>query len=329
MAALLGFAPQGDEYVLPRPAGWPKPVYNFKKHPLTRSKIALGRRLFYETLLSRDNTISCNSCHLAATAFTHIDHNLSHGIEGRIGNRNSPALMNLAWSRSLMWDGAIAHIDEQAQTPITNPLEMDSNMDAVVARLRTAPAYRQQFFAAFGDSAITAPQAMQALSQFMLTMVSADARYDKVMAGTATFSPREAHGYSVFQAHCATCHAGPLFTSGGFEYNGLLADDALTDAGRMKLTYRREDSLKFKVPTLRNIEVTYPYMHDGRFRNLQMVLLHYSEHVTAGPSLSAKLPGSLHLPEQDKSDVILFLKTLTDEAFLKNKDFLYTDATTL
>lgn len=329
MAWLVGFSVAGDECNLPQPDGWPKPAYNLKKHPLSRAKVTLGRRLFYETLLSRDNTISCSSCHLPATAFTHIDHNLSHGIEGKIGVRNSPALMNLAWSKTLMWDGAINHLDEMAQTPITNPLEMDEQMDHVAAKLRAAQGYGEQYRTAFGDSAITGERTMQALAQFMLTLVSTQSKYDKVMAGAATFTAREADGYNVFKAHCGTCHTEPLFTNGGYENNGLEMDSSLSDIGRMKVTHRRSDSLKFKVPTLRNVEVTFPYMHDGRFRNLQMVVLHYSEHVQVGPTLSNKLPGSLKLTGQERGDLVLFLKTLTDEEFLKNKDFLYTQSSAL
>jgi len=305
------------------PDGWPKPAYDFRKHPLTAGKVALGRRLFYEPGLSRDSTISCSSCHLSYTGFTHIDHNLSHGIRGRIGIRNSPALQNLAWSSSFMWDGAVAHIDEQAQKPVSNPLEMDESMGNVVRKLNNITAYRAAFYDAFADSAITAGALQQALGQFMLTLVSANAKYDKVMRGETTFTAREAHGYELFKANCASCHTEPLFTNGGFENNGLRPDSALNDMGRMKITGRPADSLKFKVPSLRNVEVTYPYMHDGRFRNLQMVLFHYTESVMQSPTLSPELRRKLNFTEQDKNDIVLFLKTLTDEQFLKNPDFQY------
>ncbi|MES2701507.1 MAG: cytochrome c peroxidase [Bacteroidota bacterium] len=323
LVCLLAFRGR-QQYLPPVPAAWPKPAYNFRQHPLSEHKVALGRRLFNDPLLSRDGTISCSSCHLQYTAFTHIDHNLSHGIEGRIGSRNSPALMNLAWSKSFMWDGAITHLDEQAQVPITNPLEMDDTMEHVVARLQAAVGYPQAFATAFGDTIVTAKRLMEAMSQFMLTLVSANSKYDKVIAGEAIFSERENHGYLLFKEHCATCHTEPLFTNGAFEYNGLLPDPALNDIGRMKVTGKRSDSLKFKVPTLRNIEVTYPYMHDGRFRNLQMVLFHYNDDIKPNTLLSHKLNTSKRLSEQDKSDIILFLKTLTDEEFLRNKNFSYT-----
>ncbi len=317
---LLSFSRKpADRFVVP--AGWPKPAYNFKKNPLDPQKVELGKRLFDETLLSRDNTISCNSCHAQYTAFAHTDHSLSHGIEGKIGSRNSPALMNLAWSNSFMWDGSVTQLDLQAQKPITNPLEMDETMVHVVAKLKATSNYPDLFFRAFGDSQITGDMIMQSLSQFMLTLVSANAKYDRVMNGTDTFTKREANGYALFKQDCAACHKEPLFTNGQFENNGLALDESLADGGRVKVTHNNADSLKFKVPTLRNIEVTYPYMHDGRFRNLQMVLFQYSEHVQQSSTLSVHLQKKLALSEQDKGDIILFLKTLTDEEFLKNKKF--------
>lgn len=318
LVGLFSFSAETDNYT---PVGWPKPRYDFRKHPLADAKVQLGRKLFYETLLSRDNTISCNSCHTQYNAFTHADHSLSHGIGGQIGTRNSPALMNLAWSASLMWDGAIQHIDRQAKTPISNPIEMNESMDTVVERLNARFSYRSLFFNAFGDSVVTEDGVMEALSQFMLTMVSANAKYDRVMKKADTFTAREANGYALFRQHCGSCHVEPLFTNGGFENNGLKPDASLYDCGRAKVTGKKADSFKFKVPTLRNVEVTYPYMHDGRFRNLQMVLFHYSEQVHPGATLSHKLPGKLLFTEVEKADIILFLKTLTDEQFLRDKRF--------
>lgn len=320
VVGLLSFRNSLDGYT---PKGWPKPVYDFKHHPLKQEKVELGRRLFAETLLSRNNTISCVSCHLQYSAFTHSDHTLSHGIDGRIGTRNSPALMNLAWSNSLMWDGAIQHLDQQAKSPISNVLEMDCNMDTVVARLEAEEDYRAMFSKAFGDSLVTAERVMQSLSQFMLTMVSANSKYDRVMNGADTFNEREAHGYTLFKQHCAACHKEPLFTNGEFENNGLMPDTSMKDYGRVKVTGKAVDSFKYKVPTLRNVEVSYPYMHDGRFRNLQMVLFHYSEKVYASSTLSRKLPGKLSLTDKERTDIVVFLRTLTDEAFLRDKKFTY------
>jgi len=305
------------------PAGWPQPVYVFKTNPLRKESIYLGRILFHDPILSRDYTISCASCHLPQTAFTHVDHSLSHGIEGRIGMRNSPALMNLAWSRYFMWDGAVNHLEVQPLAPISNHDEMDDNLAHVVEKLNQSKPYRSLFKAAYGDSLVTGQRTLKAISQFMLSLVSCTSKYDQVKAGKASFSPLEAQGYLLFKRSCSSCHTEPLFTNGGFENNGLALDTNLKDLGRMKITHRSSDSLKFKVPSLRNIEVSYPYMHDGRFRNLAMVLFHYSDGIIQSPTLSPVLKNKLPLNEADKNALIAFLKTLTDEAFLHNPEYGY------
>ena len=155
----------------------------------------------------------------------------------------------------------------------------------------------------------------------MLTFVSADAKYDRVMRGETTFNEWETRGYALFRTNCASCHREPLFTNGEFENNGLPVDTTLNDEGRMKLTHKESDRGKFKVPTLRNVEVTYPYMHDGRFKNLQMVLFHYTNGMVQSAALSPQLRRPIVLTEEDKRDLIAFLKTLTDDSFLHNPDF--------
>ncbi|MEN9613267.1 MAG: hypothetical protein RLZZ628_4081 [Bacteroidota bacterium] len=315
----------GDNGLFQIPKGWQKPVYDFKKNPLSEAKIELGRALFYDPRLSKDNTISCASCHLAQTAFTHVDHDLSHGIQGRIGTRNAPALMNLAWQQHFMWDGAIPHLDVQSLAPITHPKEMDETLENVVAKLQKTKNYPPLFQQAFGDSLLTGEHTLKAIAQFMLTLVSADSKYDKVQRGEAgiAFNPYEARGYELFKTHCSSCHTEPLFTNHTFENNGLTMDSTLMDMGRMLVTKRPKDAQKFKVPTLRNVEVSYPYMHDGRFPNLQMVLFHYTETVQQSPTLSDALKKKLLLSADDKRDLIAFMKTLTDEAFLQNPKFQF------
>lgn len=305
------------------PKGWPDPSYNFKKTPLNEQQIELGRTLFYDPILSKDSTISCSSCHLQYTAFTHIDHSLSHGIEGKIGTRNSPALVNLAWSKTLMWDGAITHINEQARAPITNALEMDERMEHVVEKLQASARYPSVFYDAFGDSVIKAELVLKAIGQYMLTLVSADAKYDSVKRGDAQFTEVENRGYAIFRKSCSSCHAEPLFTNGGFENNGLIVDGDLKDIGRMKVTKDPLDSLKFKVPTLRNIQYSYPYMHDGRFKNLNQVLNSYAMGVQQSTTLNPKLAKGIYLTAEQKGDLIAFLFTLTDKSFLHNPKFAY------
>lgn len=307
------------------PSGWPEPVYNFKKNALDSSIVFLGRVLFYDPVLSADNTISCASCHSPYNAFTHSDHALSHGIKDRIGTRNSPVLINLAWSSSFMWDGAVNHLDVQALAPLENHLEMDETLPGVLKKLGAQERYRKLFKAAYGTEKITGERFLKALSQFMLTLVSADSKYDQVMRQEAgvQFTEQESKGYALFKQHCASCHTEPLFTSNGFQNNGLEPDSVLHDVGRMKVTGNPADSLRFKVPTLRNIERSAPYMHDGRYRNLQMVLFHYSSNIHASPTLAPALKQGIPLEEEDKRNLITFLKTLTDNRFLNNKQFQY------
>jgi cytochrome c peroxidase len=294
--------------LLAYPSSWPEPVL---QAPLTEEGIALGRRLFHDPVLSRDSTISCSSCHLSYTAFSHVDHRLSHGIGDSIGTRNAPALMNLAWNRSFMWDGAVNHIDVQALAPISHPAEMGEDIAHVVAKLQRSGTYPAAFRAAFGEGAITGERLLKALSQFQLTLVSAGSKYDRVIAGRDTFSSQELSGHALFLAHCNSCHTAPLFTNGGFASNGLPVDPDLMDLGRMRITGDRADSLLFKVPTLRNIEYSRPYMHDGRFRTLREVLTHYST--------DFHVPGAEAMPafsSDQRTDLLAFLLTLSDRDFV-------------
>ena len=307
------------------PQSWPEPVYNFRKNPLDSATIQLGRTLFYDPVLSADSMISCASCHSPYNAFTHIDHALSHGVKDRIGTRNSPVLINLAWGKSFMWDGAVNHLDMQALAPLENHLEMDEKLPHVIQKISRQEKYRRLFRAAFHSEDITGERFLKAISQFMLTLVSSDSKYDRVMRGDnrAAFTEREQKGYELFKQHCASCHSEPLFTNQTFQNNGLDPDSVLMDIGRMKVTRKKADSLKFKVPTLRNIERSAPYMHDGRYRSLQMVLFHYSSDIHSSPTLAPQLRNGIRLSEEEKTQVIAFLKTLTDNTFLTNKQFQY------
>lgn len=308
------------------PEMWPEPKYDFSKNPLIPEKIELGRALFYDPVLSRDSTVSCNSCHSQYTVFAHTDHTLSHGIDNKIGTRNAPALMNLAWQSNFMWDGAINHLDMQPLAPISNKDEMESRIDSVVLKLQLSKIYPALFAKAFGDSIITGEHTLKAISQFMLTIVSADSRYDSVMRRQKVFTEQEENGYRLFKKNCSSCHTEPLFTNYQFENNGLPLDTTLNDFGRMKITHNVNDSLKFKVPSLRNIEFSYPYMHDGRFKHLADVLKHYTEGVQLNKTLSPQLQKPVVLSSNDKVDLTAFLLTLTDKKFLFNENYSYPKA---
>ena len=302
---------------------WPKPYYDFTQNPPTVEGFELGRKLFYDPILSRDTTISCATCHFQATGFAHTDHELSHGIEGKIGTRNALSLQNLIWSKSFMWDGGVNHLDVQALNPITNPLEMDETIPHVLQKLQSDAQYPGLFSKTFGTSKITGQLLLKALSQFMMQLNSCNAKYDKVMRKEAVFTIQEEIGYQLFKQKCSSCHQEPLFKSNSFEYNGLAMDLYLHDLGRVKITGNPSDSLRFKVPSLRNCQFTAPYMHDGRFKTLTEVVKHYNN-LTTNSHLSKQLQIPLHLSDNERVDLVAFLKTLSDTEFLFNLKYAYT-----
>lgn len=305
------------------PVSWPKPNYNFTNNTLTEKKILLGRVLFYDPVLSKNSKISCASCHSQFSAFTHIDHALSHGINDSIGTRNSPALMNLAWQKTFMWDGAINNLDVQALGPISHPAEMGSSINSVVEKLNNLKLYKKLFKDAFGDSAATGERTLKAISQFMLTLITSNSKYDKVMRKEDHFTEQEMNGYNLFKQNCSSCHKEPLFTTNEFANNGLVVDSLLIDIGKMKVTKNKNDSLKFKIPTLRNIEYTYPYMHDGRFKKLSQVIDHYTKGIQKSVTLEPELQTPMQLTSNEKVDIIAFLMTLSDKEFIFNKKYSF------
>ena len=208
-------------YQLEYPSYFPKPAYDLKKNPLSQNKIELGRALFYDPILSKDSTISCASCHSSFNSFAHTDHALSHGIADKIGTRNAPALMNLAWHQTFMWDGAINHLDVQALAPISHPKEMGEKIEDVVAKLQQSKLYPKLFYKAYNDSIVTGEKVLKALSQFQLTLISGNSKYDKVKQNKEKFTEQEQKGYSLFQKNCNSCHTEPLFSNYTFANNGL------------------------------------------------------------------------------------------------------------
>jgi cytochrome c peroxidase len=292
---------------------------------MTENEFQLGRQLFYDPILSKDHSISCASCHLQATGFTHTDHDLSHGIEGRIGNRNSMTIMNLAWQTSFMWDGGVNHIELQALAPISSENEMGSSLQEVVAKLKASKHYKYLFYKAYNDSLVSGQKTLLALTQFVVMLNSYNSKYDKFMREETggDFTKQEKNGLTIFRNNCASCHTEPLFTNNAFENNGLQLDPYLKDYGRMTITNNPMDSLKFKVPTLRNIQFTAPYMHDGRFETLQEVLIHYSSEMANSSSVAKSLENNIQLSHKERVDLMVFLRTLTDTEFLFDKRFSY------
>ncbi len=301
------------------PQGWPQPVYDFSTNPLTTEGFILGRKLFYDTRLSRNNTISCGSCHQQFAAFSHLDHAVSHGIDGLLGTRNAPGLYNLNWHPSFMWDGGVNHLEVQPLAPIDNPVEMDEDINNVVVKLQNDADYRRLFREAFGTETITTPLILKAMAQFQGMLVSANSKYDRYLRGETSLSTSELNGLNLFQQKCNSCHTAPLFTNFQYMNNGL--DSVFADAGRARITLSAADSGTFKVPSLRNVGLTRQYMHDGRFITLEQVLDHYSSGVVNSSTISAGVVGGIPMTTQEKQDIIAFLKTLSDYSFINDRRF--------
>jgi len=222
-----------------------------------------------------------------------------------------------------MWDGGVNHIEVQPLAPITNPVEMDESLENVVDKLQKTNQYPLLFEKAFGTKKITGQLTLKALSQFLVMLVSSNSKYDKMIRNEVTFTVQEQNGYQLFKIHCASCHQEPLFTSEKFENNGLSVDATLNDFGRMKITQNPNDSLKFKVPTLRNIQFTFPYMHDGRFASLTEVVKHYNFGIMQSKTLAKQLQKPMNLSDKERVDLVAFLLTLSDKDFLFNPKYSY------
>ncbi len=308
-----------DNFGFKKPSYFPQPHYTFENNTLTKLRFELGRDLFYDTILSLDNSISCASCHSQTHGFS--DHNvaLSAGVNGTLGVRNSPSLANLAWYPSFMWDGGVNSIETFSVAPITNPLEMHETIYQVIGKLNANTTYRSKFKLAFAVDSITDQKMLQALGQYMAMLISDDSKYDKYKKGTYTFTADENEGYTLFQSKCASCHTEPLFTDFSFRNNGL--DANFSDLGRGLITQNSADNGKFKVPSLRNVQLTYPYMHDGRYFTLSLVLDHYATGVQSSFTLDPSLAAGIPLTAYEKLKIIAFLKTLTDYTFMSNPAF--------
>jgi cytochrome c peroxidase len=318
---LLSFTAAEDHGKFPF---WPERVYVADSSESFKAKVYLGKVLFYDPQLSADGKISCASCHSPYSAFTHIDHALSHGVYDSIGTRNAPALINLTWQEKFMWDGAINHLDVQAAAPLANKKEMGISVADAVSKVNADNRYASLFQKAFGESKATGQHVLQAYGAFMSTLVSNQSLYDKVMQGEEEFTEQQQSGYNLFLTHCNDCHREPLFSSYAFEANGLKVDPKLNDFGRMDITNKSTDSLLFKVPTLRNVEYSYPYMHDGRFKNLTEVLNHYATlSETKGGIRTSTLQQLPVLSERDQADLMSFLLTLSDKEFVFNPAFTF------
>jgi cytochrome c peroxidase len=298
-----------------------------RDNPLIRERVELGRALFFDQRLSINHGQSCADCHGTARAFTD-GRARARGAEGVFGARNTMPLFNLAWKKQFFWDGRAPSLRRQVLEPIQNPIEMHQSLTNLEATLRGATNYPPLFTAAFGTPEITSEKIALALENFLLTLTSCDSKFDRVLRGTESFTPEEQRGFELFSteydprrgqfgADCFHCHGGALFQSQAFGNNGL--DETPSDPGLAKITGKEFDRGKFAVPSLRNVALTAPYMHDGRFQTLEEVVEHYATGVkrsgTLDPNLAKHPDGGVPLSAEDKKALVGFLKTLTDEKF--------------
>lgn len=330
--AVLSFRKEKDEpYSFPELALFPTmPVAD--ENPVTKAGAELGRHLFYDPILSRDSNISCGTCHKQEAAFSDAPLQYSKGFGGALMARNTMPLFNLAWYPVMFWDGRGGTIEEQVFHPVRTHNEMNLQWQVAVKRIRKNRFYKPMFRAAFGRKKIDSVLIAKAIAQFERTLISYNSKYDSVLRKQAYFSKAELKGFELMNdmsmADCLHCHStdsDPVGTKLGFSNNGLddvQNPDDYTDKGLGAITGKKEDNGKFRIPSLRNIAATAPYMHDGRFKTLKEVLDFYSEGVHAAANVDSKMgaahKGGVQLTEDEKYFIISFLNTLTDSVFLKN-----------
>ena len=306
-------------------------------NPMTVEGVELGRFLFYEKRLSGNDQMSCGTCHTPYTSFSDSA-KYSTGIDGIKGNRNAIALINLGWDSFFFWDGRATSLEQQILEPVPNPIEMHLSWKEAISKLKKDTYYRNQFYKAFGVEDFDSTHAAKAIAQFIRTMISGSSKFDvmykiennkplNVSEQAVSIDPEEWAGYDLFKslngADCFHCHNGPLMRVAKFSNNGL--DFSFLDLGRGAITNNPNDHGKFKVPTLRNIALSAPYMHDGRFKNLDEVIEHYSSGIHASPTIDPLIEfssqGGVQLDAQEKYLLKRFLMTLTDNSFINNPDF--------
>ena len=309
------------------PSNFPPMVYDLANNPPSEKGFELGKKLFYDGRLSSDGLISCGFCHIQENAFTHHGHTVSHGVNNEVGIRNTPPIQNLAYQTTFMYDGATTHLDLQPIIPFTSPIEMNGNFANAIEMMKADAVYQKLFKIAFLDGKINSENMLKSIGQFMVMVTSSNSKFDKYRRNEVggTLTQEELDGYAIFNTKCASCHATDLFTDHSFRNNGLPVNPAVNDIGRYRVTELETDYYKFKVPSLRNIEKTAPYMHDGRLFTLESVLEHYNSgvvnSVTLDPILSKKGTLGIPLSSTDKTKIIAFLKTLTDNQYLTDKRF--------
>lgn len=322
-----GISPTWTPYELDVPSNFP-PMSIPQDNPMSVEGIELGRRLFYDERLSDGDFMSCASCHEPSLGFGD-DTPFSAGFAGALGTRNSMPLFNLGWQPYFFWDGRAATLEDQILEPVVNPIEMHENWPNVIDKLRLDPLYPDMFYQAFGVSVFDSTHAAKAIAQFLRTIISADSKFDRWRRGEpgVILTPSEQVGFSLFlteDGDCFHCHAEPFFADFSFKNNGL-ENPPFADSGAYNVTGNPADIAAFKVPSLRNLVFTAPYMHDGRFSTIDDVINFYSTGVNDNahthPFMQFAGNGGVDLTPQEKADLKAFLLALTDSSLINNPDF--------
>ncbi len=301
------------------PQGFPQPAYNFSANPLTEEGFQLGKKLFFDGRLSIDGNYPCASCHQPVAAFTTFEHDRSHGYNHSHTLRNAPGLINVAWLTEYNQDGSAKTLDDVYRGHITASNEMAETVPNVLNKLSSDDTYKSMFKATFGDEKITEERMYKALSQYVVSLVSGESKWDKVKRGEASFTAQEQIGYTAFQAKCAACHKEPMFTDYTYRNNGLAIDASLNDHGRMRVTGNSSDDLKFRVPSLRNCDFTSYYGHDGRYSVFRAMIQHYrSGAIVQSPTLDPLLTAGISINSTEEDALVAFIRTLSDSTFLNN-----------
>ena len=308
------------------PSNFPAPVYDLSVNPVTEGGFELGKTLFYDPILSSDGSVSCGSCHQQWAGFTNEDHTGSHGVGNQVGLRNALPLFNLIFYEHFFWDGGVHNLDLTPMNAIENPIELNETLDNILLKLNESDFYKEKFSRVYAVEKITSKEFLQSLTQFLASLISANSRYDRyVRKEGESLTAEELAGMALVQQKCTPCHSAPLFTDRSFRNSGV-ENSFRFDKGREEITLNAEDRGRFRVPTLRNLDYTAPYMHDGSINTLEDVLEHYNSAMEDQESLDPLFrqrngPPGLTLSEPEKKEILAFLKTLNDPDFIKNRRF--------
>lgn len=318
-----GYEPLQDNPIIELviPLDFPPMNAAFFKNQPTQYGVELGEKLFADPRLSRDNSVSCATCHIASSAYAD-NQKQAIGIEGKVGLRNVPPIQNLAFMQYYNWDGSKRQLENQVIVPIITPEEMHTSLGEVMSKIKEDPDYKRLLVKIFGDPEFTPERIYKSIAQYEYTLISANSKYDQVKQNKAVFTTKEQNGYELFNQHCTSCHSGELFTDQTFRNIGFPINSDSNEAGRARVTGDLTDYMSFRVPSLRNIEFTAPYGSFGQFETLKGILDYMDHGVIASANLDPIFKDNnnrIPLTEDEKEDLIAFMKTLSDRDFIQKK----------